>query len=303
MLKQCPLSCLLFIFFFIPKLSFSCPQDQGKSLLEFKNLLMTHNVKNRSTGEIDLMERFKTWRPNSDCCKWQLVRCNARSPSREVIGEIPGDAFVNLTSLISLDMSENSFHGSIPPTLYSLKSLRHLDLSRNVIGGMLSGDIKELKNLQELILDENLIVGLNETFLVASIIEKLPPTWKDFKTHLKHIHEDRSLEQLILKLRVEEENRKNEKSEFSSMEAKANVVEGNSSKFKGFKKNKNVKRTFIPPKGSNFKKKPQGACWVCGKHGIELRSVAIRKKGHHVEKQIMQTSSKISSLRSFPKQT
>ncbi|XP_010484917.1 PREDICTED: uncharacterized protein LOC104763208 [Camelina sativa] len=105
-------------------------------------------------------------------------------------------------------------------------------------------------------------MGLNETFLVASIIEKLPPSWKYFKTHLKHIHEDMSLEQLILKLRVQEENRKNEKFEFSLMEAKANVVEGNISKFKGFKKKKNVKRTFIPPKGSNFKKKLQGAYWI-----------------------------------------
>lgn len=122
-------------------------------------------------------------------------------------------------------------------------------------------------------------MGRNETFLVASIIEKLPPTWKDFKTHLKHIHEDMSLEQLILKLRVEEENRKNEKSEFSSMEARANVVEGNSSKFKGSKKNKNVKNTFISPKGSNFKKKPQGACWVCGKPGHRAKDCRHKKEG------------------------
>lgn len=190
------LSCFLFFFFvyFIPRQSFSCPQDHREFLLEFKKLL-THNIKNHST-QIALGE-LKTWRPNSDCCKWKLVRCNTRSPSKEVTdlnlnglvlfgsvsstllrpvlrvsslmrldvfsnfiqGEIPGDGFGNLTRLISLDMGRNSFNGTIPPDLFSIKTLQHLDLSMNAIGGTLSGDIKELKNLEELFLDENLIIG------------------------------------------------------------------------------------------------------------------------------------------------
>ncbi|KAL0644457.1 hypothetical protein Bca4012_042747 [Brassica carinata] len=155
-------------------------------LLEFKKLL-THNIKNHST-QIALGE-LKTWRPNSDCCKWKLVRCNTRSPSKEVTdlnlnglvlsgsvcstllrpvlrvsslmrldvssnfiqGEIPGDGFGNLTRLISLDMGGNSFNGTIRPELFSIKTLQHLDLSMNAIGGTLSCDIKELKNLEELL--------------------------------------------------------------------------------------------------------------------------------------------------------
>uniref|UniRef100_M4EGK7 Leucine-rich repeat-containing N-terminal plant-type domain-containing protein n=1 Tax=Brassica campestris TaxID=3711 RepID=M4EGK7_BRACM len=196
MQKPIFLSCFLFFFFvyFIPRQSFSCPQDHREFLLEFKKLL-THNIKNHST-QIALGE-LKTWRPNSDCCKWKLVRCNTRSPSKEVTdlnlnglvlfgsvsstllrpvlrvsslmrldvssnfiqGEIPGDGFGNLTRLISLDMGRNSFNGTIPPDLFSIKTLQHLDLSMNAIGGTLSGDIKELKNLEELFLDENLIGG------------------------------------------------------------------------------------------------------------------------------------------------
>ncbi|XP_048623431.1 receptor-like protein 46 [Brassica napus] len=196
MQKPISLSCFLFFFFvyFIPRQSFSCPKDQREFLLEFKKLL-THNIKNHST-QIALGE-LKTWRPNSDCCKWKLVRCNTRSPSKEVTdlnlnglvlsgsvsstllrpvlrvsslmrldvssnfiqGEIPGDGFGNLTRLISLDMGGNSFNGTIPPELFSIKTLQHLDLSMNAIGGTLSCDIKELKNLEELFLDENLIGG------------------------------------------------------------------------------------------------------------------------------------------------
>ena len=84
-------------------------------------------------------------------------------------------------------------------------------------------EVEEIQIFAHELKDEGM--GLNKAFLVASIIEKLPPTWKDFKIYLKHLHEDMSFEQLILKLRVEEKNRENEKSEFSSMEAKANVIE------------------------------------------------------------------------------
>ncbi|EFH60705.1 hypothetical protein ARALYDRAFT_896481 [Arabidopsis lyrata subsp. lyrata] len=145
MLKPCILSCVLVFFvFFIPQISFSCPQDQIQSLLEFK-ILLTQNTNNHTTAIITL-EGLETWRPNSDSCN-----CNS--------SDIPGDGFVSLTSFISLDMSDKSFNGSIPPELFSLKTLRRLDLSMNVIGGTLSGDIKELKNLQELILYENFIEG------------------------------------------------------------------------------------------------------------------------------------------------
>lgn len=73
-----------------------------------------------------------------------------------------------------------------------------------------------------------------------------------------------NLEQLILKLRVEEENRKNEKTDWSSMEAKANVIEGSTSKPKfshNHKKGKTAaKRASTAPKAVMFKKKIQGSC-------------------------------------------
>ena len=65
---------------------------------------------------------------------------------------------------------------------------------------------------------------------MASIIEKLPPSWKEFKSYLKHKRKAMIVEDLIVRLRIEEDNRKNEKGLISSMEAKANVVEGSSSK-------------------------------------------------------------------------
>ena len=52
---------------------------------------------------------------------------------------------------------------------------------------------------------------LPETFQVATIVEKLSPAWRDFKNYLKHKRKELKLEDLIVRLRIEEDNRKSEK--------------------------------------------------------------------------------------------
>ena len=54
---------------------------------------------------------------------------------------------------------------------------------------------------------------LPETFLVATIVEKLPPTWRDFKNYLKHKRKELKLEDLIVRLQIKEDNHKSEKNE------------------------------------------------------------------------------------------
>ena len=48
---------------------------------------------------------------------------------------------------------------------------------------------------------------MRKTFQVAAIIEKLPPSWKDFKTYLKHKRKKMIIKDLIIRLRIEEDNR------------------------------------------------------------------------------------------------
>ncbi|KAL2531340.1 zinc knuckle (CCHC-type) family protein [Abeliophyllum distichum] len=72
---------------------------------------------------------------------------------------------------------------------------------------------------------------LSETFQVAAMIEKLPPAWKDFKNYLKHKRKEMNIEELIVRLRIEEDNKSSETKGFNPQMAKANVVEhGQSSK-------------------------------------------------------------------------
>ncbi|XP_024164443.1 uncharacterized protein LOC112171495 [Rosa chinensis] len=93
--------------------------------------------------------------------------------------------------------------------------------------------VKQVEELQVIVheLDEE-GMGLNSNFLVGSVIEKFPPSWKDFKVYLKHLTEDMNFEQLILKLRVEEDRRKNERAGDTSMEPTTNTVGGSLSKAK-----------------------------------------------------------------------
>ncbi|KAK3006238.1 hypothetical protein RJ639_016809 [Escallonia herrerae] len=70
---------------------------------------------------------------------------------------------------------------------------------------------------------EGMVLG--EFFQVAALIEKLPPTWRDFKNYLKHKHKEMKLEDLIVRLRIEEDNRQfKKKASNYHQKAKANVV-------------------------------------------------------------------------------
>ena len=86
---------------------------------------------------------------------------------------------------------------------------------------------------------------ISESFQVAAVIEKLPPGWKDFKNYLKHKRKEMSMEDLIVRLRIEEDNRGSEKKTNVATE-KANMVE-----FKP-KKNNSGKGAKIGTQGRNF---------------------------------------------------
>ena len=52
---------------------------------------------------------------------------------------------------------------------------------------------------------------LSESFQVAIIIEKLPPSWKDFKNYVKHKHKKIRIEDIIPRLRIKKDNKLFEK--------------------------------------------------------------------------------------------
>ncbi|KAK5812587.1 hypothetical protein PVK06_028023 [Gossypium arboreum] len=61
----------------------------------------------------------------------------------------------------------------------------------------------------QLIIHGILVEGMyiSESFQITTIIEKLPPTWNDFNNCLKHKRKEIKVENLIVRLRIEEDNR------------------------------------------------------------------------------------------------
>lgn len=116
---------------------------------------------------------------------------------------------------------------------------------------------------------------MDESISVSSIIDKLPPSWKDFKHTLKHKKEELSLVQLGSDLRIEESLRAQEndlpKSKDSAGPSTVNMVEDRA------KNNKKRKDYGNNHGGSN--KKPKAACWKCGKPGHFKKDCRVEKGG------------------------
>ncbi|XP_073290465.1 uncharacterized protein [Primulina huaijiensis] len=99
-------------------------------------------------------------------------------------------------------------------------------------------------------------------FLVGRFLDfKIVDSKPDFKNYLKYKRKEMNVEELIVRLRIEEDNKSSERRLFSPVAAKANVVEhGQSSKKRTFSSSK---RLNLRPKGGISKKKFSEKCYNC----------------------------------------
>ncbi|XP_062088687.1 uncharacterized protein LOC133795247 [Humulus lupulus] len=135
---------------------------------------------------------------------------------------------------------------------------------------------------------------LSETFQVAALIEKLPLAWKEFKSYLKHKRKHMNIEELIVRLCIEEDNKNFEKRSSKQDVAKANLMEqGQNSR--GKKNNKpNDKGFKFGPKGGISKKsfKFLSKCFNCNKSGHKSSDCRLLIKNRGQETNMMDDISK-----------
>ncbi|GJZ61624.1 zinc finger, CCHC-type containing protein, partial [Tanacetum coccineum] len=110
-------------------------------------------------------------------------------------------------------------------------------------------------------------MNMDESIQVSCIIDKLPPSWKDFKHTLKHLKEELTLIELGSHLRIEESLRvqDNDKPKGNNVAGPSviNMVEhNNSSRYNDNKGKRKHHNTIADPN-----KKPKVTCWKCGKPG------------------------------------
>ena len=84
----------------------------------------------------------------------------------------------------------------------------------------------------------------SEEFKVSNLIDKLPPSWSDFARELRHNQSSLTLNNAIVKVRIENEHRQNEKSK-TEVSPKVNLTEES--------KNPNRHKSSFKPKNRNFK--------------------------------------------------
>ncbi|KZV58737.1 hypothetical protein F511_11232 [Dorcoceras hygrometricum] len=151
-------------------------------------------------------------------------------------------------------------------------------LKKFIVGKSLDYKMVDSKSVMSQVQEMQLILHdlhaenmeMSESFQVAAVIEKLPPLWKDFKNYLKHKRKEMRLEDLIVKLRIEEDNRKLSESKGTKrpIEDGSNLVEPNASKGKRKFKGKDQ------GKGKKFK----GTCYNCGIQITWPKTVDVQRK-------------------------
>ncbi|KAA0042920.1 pol polyprotein [Cucumis melo var. makuwa] len=150
-------------------------------------------------------------------------------------------------------------------TLYNVYS--SVDSTKNLWTSLEKKYQIEVAGVKKFIVGKFLDYKMVDSKTVASIIEKLPPSWKDFKNYLKHKRKEIKLEELVVRLGIEENNRKAEKCIIDSrIDPKANIVEN--------RPHSNKKRKFFG-EGSNkkprFTKKLNDKCFNCNKMGHQSK--------------------------------
>ncbi|GJZ91633.1 zinc finger, CCHC-type containing protein [Tanacetum coccineum] len=110
-------------------------------------------------------------------------------------------------------------------------------------------------------------MNMDESIQVSCIIDKLPPSWKDFKHTLKHLKEELTLVELGSHMHIEESLRTqdNDKPKGNNVAGPSvvNMVEhNNSSRYNDNKSKRKHHDTKADPN-----KKPNVTCWKCGKPG------------------------------------
>ena len=111
-------------------------------------------------------------------------------------------------------------------------------------------------------------MNMDEAIQVSCIIDKLPPSWKDFKHTLKHKKEDLTLVELGSHLRIEEslkvQDSDKPKSNNVAGPSVVNMVEHNHSTRNNDNKGK---RKHHDNTRADPNKKAKPTCWKCGKSG------------------------------------
>ncbi|KAL4587500.1 hypothetical protein LXL04_000371 [Taraxacum kok-saghyz] len=152
----------LFLILIIGVLS-CCQKPASCQVIDDDDDLLTLLAINKELRVLDWGENGL--KNSSNYCMWPHITCTSDQSSVEKLVLSHQSLQGNLTllsqlkSLKWLDLSFNTFHGSIPQSFGNLSELEFLDLSYNKFDGSIPTELGKLKNLKSLNLSNNLLMG------------------------------------------------------------------------------------------------------------------------------------------------
>jgi hypothetical protein len=138
--------------------------------------------------------------------------------------------------------------------------------------------VHEYENLVADVVNEGM--KMCEILQANVLIEKFPPSWSDFRNHLKHKKKDFTLQELISYMRTEEANRLKDKYHSAPQYfSNANLVEsaGGSVRNRFNKGKKPMQNKWRDQKHDHKVHKKTLMCYVCGKTGHKAYQCPLRK--------------------------
>ncbi|KAL7253364.1 hypothetical protein ACSBR1_007819 [Camellia fascicularis] len=120
----------------------------------------------KSSITLDPEGLLRSWNNSFDFCEWEGVTCGHRHrrvtvlnlASRGLVGSL-SPYIGNLSFLMEIRLSNNTFKGKIPPQIGHLKRLKRLSLYSNSIEGEIPVNLSRCSNLDYLHLGLNMLVG------------------------------------------------------------------------------------------------------------------------------------------------
>jgi hypothetical protein len=174
------------------------------------------------------------------------------------------------------DAVNNDYGGSYAGTeLYIIEQYHDY----KIVDG--KGVVEQAHEIQCMVKELELLkIIVPNKFVAGGIIAKLPPSWRDFATTLKHKRTHMSISNLVASLDVEEKAQtKDGQSKWVEGQNSANMVHHLQSHGKG--KGKHNKNNNKPTQNTTFKKKKNKkedeGCFVCGSLDHWIKKCTNRK--------------------------
>ena len=166
--------------------------------------------------------------------------------------------------------------------------LEDAETQKYVIGNFRNFQMTEDRDVSYQIHDYHLLINdlviediqLPESFVAGYLVETLPESQKDYKNNMKHKRKQMFLQDVIIHIRIEEQNLSRENIEKAKeLSSKANVVEEKSKpKNNRSQKQNSQTKPNASNKVHNSSIKKRGNCFVCGKSGHHAAQCRHRKR-------------------------